>query len=73
MKFKGSYQKSILEGLQLNNCTSYKKHYRNRQMDNEQIATKYEQKRDGLSPMKISSLIDKKAKKNFQPDELIKL
>ncbi len=28
---------------------------------------------NGLSPMKISSLIDKKAKKNFQPDELIKL
>ncbi len=27
----------------------------------------------GLSPMKISSLIHKKAKKNFQPDELIKL
>ena len=28
---------------------------------------------NGLSPMDISKIINKKAKKNFQPDELIKI
>ena len=28
---------------------------------------------NGLSPMRISSLINRRAKNNFKPDELIKL
>ena len=57
MKFKGSYQKSILEGLELSKCTSYKKYYYDQHLES---GSRYDQKMDYLSPMKSTMPLDGK-------------
>ena len=66
MKFRGSYQKSVLEGLELSKYTSYKKHYYDQHLEG---GSRYEQKVDCLSPMKSTMPLDGKSNDLLQIEQ----